>query len=613
MSAADATQPHYDAIVVGAGPIGAHVARELGAAGKQVLLLEAGRASGLTWESYQSYVATHHTAVVKEPNAPYPQNATAPSPITTDILKTYHGTPDLQGYQVEMGPMDFASTYLRSLGGTSLHWLGTMPRHVPNDFRMQSTYGVGVDWPVTYDDLQEWYCRSEWSLGVAADKRDQELFGTWFPDDYDYPMHRIPPSYADQLMDKATRGLTIEFDGRRYPIGVRSLAQARNGIPRTGRVNVAGEVRHGYTPKGAVGNPMMGLRCEGNASCIPICPVQAKYNALKTIAECDTRYVTLQAQTIVTKLVLRPNGRVGGVEWVTYDAEGGPVTAGGATATIVVLAAHAVENAKLLLASGAANSSDQVGRNLMDHPFFITWALANEPVGAFRGPGQTSGLETLRDGAFRSTFAASRIDMGNWGWDLATFPPGPAVSDALAQGVFGPALRRQLGETLPRQLRLGYCVEQLPQSTNRVTISREYRDANGLFRPVIHYDLSPYTWEGMVSAIRISDAVWARMGIPEEQRFWEPPRDQPNEREFRSRDGKKYLLHYFGAGHHVGTHRMGTSRTDSVVNRYQRSWDHENLYIVGCGSHPTIATANPTNTAVALALMATRDMLAQLR
>jgi len=611
---APGTTEHFDAIVVGSGPMGAHVARELGAAGKTVLVLEAGRASGLTWESYRSYVASYHTAVIKEPNSPYPQNASAPSPLTTDILRIRKGTPDLVGYQVEQGPQAFASTYLRALGGTSLHWLGTTPRFVPNDFRMQKSYGVAVDWPLSYDDLEEWYCRAEWSMGVSANRADQAQLGVWFSRGYDYPMERIPLSYADQVMAKATRGLTHEILGREYPLRVSSLAQARNGTPRTGRIRVAGTVQDGYAPRGAAGNPLMGQRCEGNAACIPICPVQAKYSSLKTLAECDPRQVVLRAQAIATKLHIGHDGRIVGVDYQSYDAEGWglapPVTV---TADLYVLAGHAVENAKLLLASGAANSSDQVGRNLMDHPFFLTWALANENIGAFRGPGQTSGIESLRDGAFRREQAAFRIDVGNWGWDLATFPPGPAVSELLAQGVVGKRLRRQLGETLPRQVRLGFCVEQLPQAANRVTISREYLDSNGLFRPVIHYDLPDYTWEAMVEAIRLSDAVYARMGIPPEHRHWQMPPGQGDETNYRARDGKDYQLRFYGAGHHVGTHRMGASRTDSVVDRDQRSWDHANLYVVGCGSFPTIGTANPTLTAVALTLRSTRAMLRQLR
>jgi len=47
---------------------------------------------------------------------------------------------------------------------------------------------------------------------------------------------------------------------------------------------------------------------------------------------------------------------------------------------------------------------------------------------------------------------------------------------------------------------------------------------------------------------------------------------------------------------------MGTSANDSVVNDMQRSWDHENLYLVGSGTFPTVATANPTLTLAALCL-----------
>lgn len=570
-------------------------------------------------QGYRSYVENYYTAVVKQPNSPYPQNPSAPSPMSTEILPVEKGTPDLVGYQVERGPLSFASTYLRSLGGTSLHWLGTTPRHVPNDFRINTTYGVGVDWPIGYDDLQEYYCRAEWSIGVAADRKDQEMLGIWFPDDYDYPMERIPPSYSDQVIDRATRTperLTVELAGKEYPVEVTSLAQARNSIPRKG-----------YRPVSAVGDPTMGLRCEGNASCIPICPVQAKYSALKTIAALDPEYVTIWTQTVASRLSIAPDGRIDGVEVIRYDAEGMPAQPPCTLkATLYVLAGHAIENAKLLLASNAANSSDQVGRNLMDHPFFYTWALAPKSMGSFRGPGQTSGIESLRDGAFRKHFAAFRIDLGNWGWDIVNFPPNPDVvgvppskdhpGSGLAGNVFGTRLRKHLGDTLPRQVRIGFDIEQLPEARNRVTISRRYKDAIGCFRPVIDYSVSDYTWQSMVEGMKVSDRVYEAMGIPEEDRC--PDRaayvrpGMADEKRYRARDGKEYLLNFIGAGHHIGTHRMGVSRTDSVVNRDSRSWDHENLYVVGCGSLPTTATANPTLTAIATTLMSVEDMLRQL-
>jgi len=606
----------YDAIVVGGGPIGAHIAKGLSEKGKRVLILEAGRASGLTPQSYRSYVENYYTEANKQPNSPYPQNASAPSPMSSDIhpigpppsdiQPDTPRTPDLTGYQVERGPQAFGSTFLRSLGGASLHWLGTSPRHLPNDFHINSTYGVGVDWPISYDDLQPYYCKAEWSIGVSSNKADQEQFGVWFPEDYDFPMHRIPMSYSDQVIDKATRGLEVELAGEMYPVKVSSLPQARNSIPRKG-----------YKPVGAVGDPEKGLRCEGNASCIPICPVQAKYTALKTIAALDPDLVTIQTQSVVTKVCIGDNGRINGVEYIRYDAEGMPPPLPQpqrATAKIYALAGHAIENAKLLLASGAANSSDQVGRNLMDHPFYYTWALAPRSMGSFRGPGQTSGIESLRDGAFRREFAAARIDLGNWGWDVVNFPPNPFVAGQLANNVFGKKLRKTIGDTLPRQVRIGFDIEQLPEARNRVTISREYRDALGGFRPVIDYSISDYTWQAMVEGIKISFKTYAAMGIPKKHMYHSPdvsPR-LGDERVYKARDGKDYLLHFVGAGHHIGTHRMGVSRTDSVVNRYSRSWDHDNLYVVGCGSLPTTATANPTLTAIATTIMSVEDMLKQL-
>ena len=274
-----------------------------------------------------------------------------------------------------------------------------------------------------------------------------------------------------------------------------------------------------------------------------------------------------------------------------------------------------MENAKLLLASNVANKyNNEVGHNLMDHPFSYTWALATQSMGSFRGPIQTSGIETLRDGAFRSQFAAFRTDVGNAGWDIVNYPPNPDVTDALAKNVFGKKLRNQLATTLPRQIRIGFDIEQLPEHKNRVEIDPTYKDALGCFRPVLKYDVSDYTWQAMVEATKVSTAVFDALGIPKKDQFLTGK--NPNvadSKHYTAPDGKPWLLNFIGAGHHIGTHRMGKTKDDSVVNRDQRSWDHDNLYVVGCGSFPTTGTANPTLTAIALALRSTKDMLTQLR
>jgi choline dehydrogenase-like flavoprotein len=65
-----------------------------------------------------------------------------------------------------------------------------------------------------------------------------------------------------------------------------------------------------------------------------------------------------------------------------------------------------------------------------------------------------------------------------------------------------------------------------------------------------------------------------------------------------------YNFEFYGAGHIVGTCRMGTKKENSVVDREQRSWDHPNLFLVGSGVFPTIATGNPSLTIAALAFWA---------
>ena len=58
---------------------------------------------------------------------------------------------------------------------------------------------------------------------------------------------------------------------------------------------------------------------------------------------------------------------------------------------------------------------------------------------------------------------------------------------------------------------------------------------------------------------------------------------------------------YQGAGHLCGTHIMGASSSDSVVNSYQQAFGHDNLFLCGCGSMPSIGTENPTLTMLAMA------------
>jgi choline dehydrogenase-like flavoprotein len=187
------------------------------------------------------------------------------------------------------------------------------------------------------------------------------------------------------------------------------------------------------------------------------------------------------------------------------------------------------------------------------------------------------------------------------------------VTGAFAANTFGKKLRTQLGNTLPRQVRIGYDIEQLPSPKNRVTISPRYTDAIGCYRPIIDYHVQDYTWQSMVESWKVSKVVFDGLGIaPGDQHFEVTEGGLPDEKKYRAPDGKDYLLNFIGAGHHMGTHRMSATRSDGVVTPQQQSWDHENLYVVGCGSFRTTGTANPTLTALAITLRSTKHMLKQL-
>jgi choline dehydrogenase-like flavoprotein len=254
--------------------------------------------------------------------------------------------------------------------------------------------------------------------------------------------------------------------------------------------------------------------------------------------------------------------------------------------------------------SGVANSSDQVGRNLMDHPTLVTWGLTDEPVWPFRGPGATNTIPTFRDGPFRSEMAACIVPIDNWGWVWSAFSPGVPFAGLVGQGLFGKALRSRVAKDFSRQICLQWEFEQLGRSYNRVTIDPHFLDPLGLPRPVIHYKIDEYLLKAMAAAKESSDRIFKQANIEDHTSY---SRSAPGYVEY---NGKGY--EYRGCGHLVGTHRMGHSSLDSVTDSWMRSWDHSNLYIVGCGSMPTLGTSNPTLTMAALAFRAAESILRDL-
>jgi len=634
-----------DVAIVGSGFAGALIANELSQKGISVVILEAG--SGIT-PNINDYMARFYKSAAKVPESAYPPDFLDSKGEVIDPAKVAAGRPTAmslaadvwnkpeKSYLVQKGPEPFPSTYERVAGGTS-HWLGTALRLVPADFRMKTNYGKNQknfpfpDWPraISSEMMSPYYVRAEAELGVSADAKEQSFLGINFSKGYAYPMPRIPPSLLDQRIGEALAQLTDDetrFLGMGKPvteIKVRSLPAARNSQPYRNR-----------------------RACAGNTNCIPICPIQAKYDPTITLNEATNRGAQLVDHAVASEIIVEggPVGRVSQINFIRYKQEAGPKTGEGCVkARVYVIAANAIETPRLLLMSknsgrtekGVANRSDLVGRNLMDHPYFVAWGLlpmTARPVFPYRGPLITSGIGDLCDGPFRAKRAAFRVDIGNEGWNYviagSAFGADPNLTtidfvngmnssglnqQAVSQlkdgtTLLGADLAHKLNDLISRQFRIGFLVEQTPDPKNRVTLST-FTDALGLPRPEISYGISDYTKQGIVAAFRMKKLMFDKLGARD---FTERAKGDPSGFD-EMVDGKKAELNYGGAGHIMGTYRMGDDSKTSVVDSFQRSHDHNNLYLVGSGTFPTSGTANPTLTLSALAMRTADSIIGDLK
>ena len=295
----DSQTQNFDAVIVGAGVSGAMIAWQLGLKGKRVLILEAGDPLP---PNVNDYMQQFYLATAKVPEIPYtpdlmdstglvdPGTMNAPRPTVLTLGDNWQDPK--QAYLDQTGKLPFASTYERVSGGTMRHWLGTSLRFVPHDFTMKTTYDRLVDWPIGYNDLERWYGDAEHAIGVSADKADQSYHGIEFPPDYNYPMPKIPLSLVDQAVATAVNGM--ELDGE--VLTVRSTPAGRNSQPYDNR-----------------------RVCAGNTNCIPICPIQAKYDPSVTLNKAlDTGNVVIWARTVANNVVVDGTGKVSQIDYIQY-------------------------------------------------------------------------------------------------------------------------------------------------------------------------------------------------------------------------------------------------------------------------------------------------------
>jgi choline dehydrogenase-like flavoprotein len=412
-----------------------------------------------------------------------------------------------------------------------------------------------ADWPISYDDLEPWYEIAESELGVAGD----DAYDWGSPRKSGYPMPRVPMSWSDLVVAKAAA--TLGYTMAPFP-------QARNSVVRDGRP-----------------------QCCGNASCVPICPIQAKYDATAHLDKAIRAGAQLETEAVVNRIVVGPDNKIASVKFLRPDRSEGE-----ATARIFVVACHAVETPKLLLMStgettpnGAANSSGQVGRNLMSQIDVGIQGLTRDPVYTYRGPVSTGGILEMRDGPFRNEHCAIGISPSNEGWDRAVGPL--RLSAALIKkGLRGEALKTAIRETISRQLLIGTSGEMLPDDYNKVGLAKE-TDALGIPRPKIWFRSQNYTKKGLAVAQTIQATIMANLGATE----------------------VKQLGPIADSAIMGGTTRMGSDPKTSVVDANLRAHDHANLFIVGSQVFPSITANAPTLTVATLSARLGAFLTAELR
>ncbi len=441
------------------------------------------------------------------------------------------------------------------VGGLAMHWGGVTPRFSPEDFRVRSLYGVGDDWPITYDDLDPYYQEAEERMGIAGEQGPPELD----PRSKPYPLPALPLSYNLGVLRAWGADAGIPFW---------SQPSAKNSIPYAGRP-----------------------ACCRNDTCSPVCPIGAKYSPDFTWNRLrEAGRVRLVTRTVVRRLVPAEGAdRIAYALAADRDRPDEPVEL---RARTFVLAGGYVWSSHLLLISasprfpdGIANRSGLVGRYLNGHRNVN--AFVELPLELYPGINTSHSLVTkkfMRPGPLERYV---RHDLRIW---ESTFGRAPRLRDDDGNVLLGDAVL----DDWRRRTRTG------------VARVRAYYDVLPARESALTLDPSRTTpWGDPLPRLTFRDADASR------------DLRGHTEREIRAlfeqmaRVGGGRILR-IGASdfqdHPGGGCRMGEDPAASVVDSRGRAHDHDNLFVVGAPTTVTGGCANGTLTFAALSLMAAAEI-----
>jgi choline dehydrogenase-like flavoprotein len=298
----------------------------------------------------------------------------------------------------------------------------------------------------------------------------------------------------------------------------------------------------------------------------------------------ETGLLDLRPDSHVVRITHDASGKVDTVVYV--DKTG---TLHEQAAKIVCLAGNSIETPRLLLLSesnrfpkGLANSSDQVGRNYMRHLTGSVYARFDKPVHMYRG-------ETMA--GIIADESAHKPDRGFvGGYYMETLSLGPSFLAAFAEpGAWGPEFA-ELMDAYDNTAGMWIVGEDMPQSTNRVTLSDTVHDQWGLAAPNVHFDDHPNDVAMRTYAYEHAEKLYKAVGAIDSHRT--PP---------------------YPSTHNLGTSRMSEKPEDGVVDRWGRTHDVANLFISDGSVMTTGAAANPTLTIVALAIRQAEYIAGELK
>ncbi len=447
--AATASDP-VDAVIIGTGAGGAPLLARLAQAGLKVVALEAGK----RWDPARDF-ATDEMAQEKL--------------FWSDERLSAGGDP------VAFGNNNSGI----GVGGSTLHYTAYTPRVQPDDLRLFSEFGVGCDWPLSYEDLEPYYDELEAFLGVSGPTPYP-----WGPKrKQGYPLLPLPLNGAAQLMARAC---------------------ARMGIRTSPAANAALSAPYFQ--------PGVGWRaaCTNRGFCQAGCSTGAKASMDVTFLPLAERFgAEIRAECFVTRIETDRAGRVNGVVYVNADGNEERQAC-----RAVFLCAGAVETPRLLLLNHLANASGQVGRNFMAHTGVQVWGQFDDDVRPFKGiPGGLISEDTHRpkDADFAGGYLLQSIGV---------MPVTYASQMARGRGLWGDTLGAHMkGYNHVAGINiLGDC---LPYESNFLELSHE-KDARGLFKPRIHFTNGENEKRLTTHAERLMGEIWKTAGARD---LWTFPRN----------------------------------------------------------------------------------------